>query len=225
LNFFHLIRHGQAGTRAHYDVLSDVGAEQARHLGTYLRTLPLDAVITGGLRRQQETARQAGFPDFEVDEGWSEFDLDAVYREIAPQLAEHDADFRAEFEALQATIHDDTHAVHRKWTRGDVKVVMAWVEGLLPVRDTETFTAFVLRIQAALGRLTKRPGNVAVFTSATPIGLSVAQIQNASGLTTALQLAGALRNGSVTSLRAGAEPSLFAFNIAHYLTADLHTFR
>jgi broad specificity phosphatase PhoE len=225
LRDLYLIRHGQAGLRSNYDVLSGVGAQQARHLGHYLRTLPIDRVLTGGLQRQQETARAAGFGEFEVDAGWSEFDLDAVYREVAPQLARRDGDFRREFESLQRDAADETHAVHRKWTRGDVQVVTAWIEGSIAVTETETFVAFRERVRAAFGRLAGGEGNVAVFTSATPIGLAVAQVTNSRGVLNAMRLAGALVNGSVTTLRATREPSLYSFNVATHLPAELHTHR
>jgi len=220
----HLIRHGQAGLRSHYDTLSETGAVQAQALGRALRDIAFAHVIAGGPHPQQETARQAGFAACESDPGWSEFDLDAVYREVAPQLAAHDAEFRAEYEALQRQVHDDAHPVHRKWTRGDVAVVRAWIEGSVPVSTTETFLEFRQRIQAAFARALEREGNIAIFTSATPIGLALAQLLNA-GSGQAMRLAGAILNASYSVVRPGREPSLFGFNHAAHLPADLRTFR
>jgi broad specificity phosphatase PhoE len=221
----YLIRHGQAGLRSHYDTLSDTGREQARLLGPALQAEARFAhVLTGSLHRQQETARAAGFTGFEVDAGWSEFDLDAVYREVAPQLAEADAGFREEYELLQRQAKDDGAAVHRKWTRTDIVAIRAWVEGRVAVRETETFAEFAQRIRAAYGRALAREGNVAIFTSATPIGLVLAEVLETPGVR-AMRLAGAVLNASYTVLRRQPEPALFGFNAAAHLPENLRTFR
>lgn len=220
----HLIRHGQAGLRSHYDTLSETGALQARALGEALAGVRFTRVIAGGLRRQQETARAAGFASFDVDAGWSEFDLDAVYREVAPQIASVDAEFRAEYEGLLKQVADDAHPVHRKWTRGDVTVVRAWVDGRVPVTGTESFVEFRERILGAFSRLAGEEGNVAVFTSATPIALTLAHLLGV-GPGQAMRLAGAILNASYSVVRPGREASLFGFNHAAHLPPDLQTFR
>ena len=56
----YLIRHGQASFGADdYDVLSPTGIRQAEILGDHLLNLGVrfDRVLSGGLRRQQHTAR------------------------------------------------------------------------------------------------------------------------------------------------------------------------
>ena len=58
----YLIRHGQASFGAEdYDQLSTLGCRQAEVTGQYLRDagIRLDAVYSGDLSRQQETARLA----------------------------------------------------------------------------------------------------------------------------------------------------------------------
>lgn len=58
----YLIRHGQASFGADdYDVLSPTGIRQAEILGDHLLNLGVrfDRVLSGGLRRQQHTARAA----------------------------------------------------------------------------------------------------------------------------------------------------------------------
>ena len=80
------VRHGQAGTRRDYDVLSGLGCEQSTLLGRYMDQAEwrFQCWYSGGLRRQQETAQLASIEQKEevaatrIDEGWSEFDLDAV---------------------------------------------------------------------------------------------------------------------------------------------------
>lgn len=78
----YLIRHGKASPEAdNYDELSAPGYEQARLLGAELRRrdLKVGPVVSGALRRQQQTARTAlaeagvdGAP--EVDRRWDEYD-------------------------------------------------------------------------------------------------------------------------------------------------------
>ncbi|MFW5642210.1 MAG: histidine phosphatase family protein [Roseicyclus sp.] len=61
-----LIRHGQANSAANdeagYDRLTDLGRQQARWLGDWLRThdAPFDRVLMGSLRRHRETAEEMG---------------------------------------------------------------------------------------------------------------------------------------------------------------------
>jgi broad specificity phosphatase PhoE len=102
------VRHRQAGTRQSYDALSDLGRRQARLLGEYFmrHRIRFDAAYSGGLVRQQGTVDEVRaacdeFPVPVVDPGWNEFDLDHVYRELAPVLCEEDANFRREFEAMK----------------------------------------------------------------------------------------------------------------------------
>ena len=60
MGVIHVVRHGQAafGTE-HYDRLTEIGFAQARLLGDYFsrRNIRFDAVFTGTLRRQTETAQ------------------------------------------------------------------------------------------------------------------------------------------------------------------------
>lgn len=63
-----LIRHGQANTGAtdeeSYDRLSDLGRQQARLLGHHLRdTGGFDRLISGGMRRQIQTAEELNHDD------------------------------------------------------------------------------------------------------------------------------------------------------------------
>ena len=94
----YLIRHGQASFGADdYDVLSPTGIRQAEILGDHLLNLGVrfDRVLSGGLRRQQHTARAAlerlessglATPELEVDPAFNEFEADAVIRAHLPDL-------------------------------------------------------------------------------------------------------------------------------------------
>lgn len=228
MSWLHLIRHGQAGSRADYDALSPVGAQQARMLAAHLPHLGQLRVLSGALKRQVETARIATSQEPEIDAGWSEFDLDAVYAEVGPQLAEVDSDFAIEYDQLQKDSRDPDHAVHRKWTLGDIKVVRGWMEARFPVSHTETWREFEQRIrqagERALGRAGQEP--FVVFTSATPIGITVAALLGLDN-SHAIRFAGAKINSAITSFRIqGGAPSLFTFNsVPHLPDPKLHTLR
>jgi len=230
-----MVRHGQAGTRERYDSLSDLGAEQARLLGEYFREQnpTFDAIFSGSLARQRATA-EAAIPNAQVivDPGWNEFDLAQVYAGYAPHLAADDADFRREYEQMQASIAsskgEHSHPVHRKWNDCDKHLVRAWIESRYEY-DGESWPVFVARIHAALDRLLARIGEedtAIVFTSATPIGVCAARTLELDDAR-AMWLAGVLMNGSFSSLRIRAgEMRLFTLNCAQHLDrAELRTFR
>jgi broad specificity phosphatase PhoE len=225
----YLVRHGQAGTRKSYDNLSELGRRQARLLGEYFAKegIRFAAAISGGLRRQQQTAEEVRaacpeFPEIAVDEGWNEFDLDHVYRELAPVLCEEDAEFRSEFEAMLADAGAD-----RRWTASDLKIVKAWIRGHERFRG-ETWTAFRERITACRAGLPELQGedrNLIVFTSATPIGIWAALGMDVEDHR-AMRLAGVLHNASFTviGLRER-EVRLHMFNASPHLEPSLRTYR
>jgi broad specificity phosphatase PhoE len=231
----HFIRHGQAGSRHDYDRLSDVGREQAGRLGSWFarRGVRFDAAWSGRLARQRETAQQVResarchgleFPEASVEACWDEFDLDAVYRSIGPQIARHDEEFRRQFEELKEQARDCGSAVHRRWAPCDTTVVRAWVEGRYPF-DGESFEAFVERVRGGAS-LFHTEGNVAVFTSATPAAVWAAMALDLDARRI-MQLAGVTYNTGMTVVRVDGERiRLFQFNTApHIDTAELLTHR
>ncbi|MCC7496307.1 MAG: histidine phosphatase family protein [Bryobacterales bacterium] len=234
----HFFRHGQAGTRDHYDTLSPLGIRQATRLGEYLarRKVHFESAWMGGLERQQQTAhlvknayQRLGvpFPELELDPRWSEFDLYAVYQSIAPQMSQADSWFRERYQQMIEELKNPEAAVHRHWTDCDKAVMQAWLTGRFEI-DAETFAQFRARVEAALATCCSTPvqGNAAIFTSATPIGLGVAR---AVGLADGKfsNLVEALYNASWSILRIRRqEPHLFGFNrIPHLDEPELMTFR
>ena len=230
MSHVYLIRHGQAGTRQHYDTLSDLGRQQARLLGEYLasQNVQFDAAFSGGLVRQQQTAAQvveaysdAGvpFPQIQPHEAWREFDLDHVYRGLAPQLCEADAEFRAAYEAMreEARAHagDASAEVHRKWNPSDMKVVEAWLDSRFPY-DGESWPAFQQRVATAEFPA-NGTGKIAVFTSATPAAIWAGRALDIHD-TRVLRIAGVLHNASITVLRVrGDQVRLFSLNEVPHL--------
>jgi broad specificity phosphatase PhoE len=232
MSHIYLIRHGQAGTRQHYDTLSALGQQQARLLGDYLasRGIEFHAAYSGGMERQKQTAaqvvaayRDAGraFPAIQTHDAWREFDLDHVYQAMAPQLCTADAAFQQEYEAQrqQARLDaaNETAEVHRRWTACDMKIVEAWLHGRFPY-EGESWTAFQQRVATA--PLPGDDGNIAVFTSATPTAIWAGRALDIHD-TRALRIAGVLHNASITVLRVRDDQvRLFSMNEVPHLTRD-----
>jgi len=229
-----LIRHGQAGSRIVYDDLSDTGCEQARMLGKWFagRGTRFDSIVAGGLNRQTRTAREMvnairnegiECPEPVVDPRWNEFDLDEVYAGIGPLLAREDQQFRCELEQLVREMADPESAAHRAWRNCDVVVVRAWIEGRFEFVG-ESFDSFRARVREAFLELPAR-GNMAVVTSATPIGVCVG---TALGLAPerVMQLAAGFSSSfSEINFRRG-NPLLVSFNnVPHLGQERLRTLR
>lgn len=234
MSVLYLVRHGQAGTRENYDSLSALGRRQARLLREHFAAhkVCFEAVYAGSLERQRATAEEvcAG-GEIMVDPGWDEFDLAQVYSELAPHLSAADADFRREFEDMQRAVAESEGAhdapVHRRWNDCDRKIVRAWVEGRHEYSG-ESWQAFAERVQSALARIVaaRHSGDVAVFTSATPIGICAAHaLEIMDGR--AMWLAGVMLNTSFSTLRLRQdEIRLFSFNTTPHLhEPPLRTFR
>lgn len=238
MSILYLIRHGQAGTRTDYDTLSELGRAQARRAGEHLADegVVFRAASAGALRRQRETAaefarayrsRGLPFPEIACDPGWNEFDLETVYREMAPALAAEDARFREEYAALERLAADDGDPVHRRWSACDTAIVRAWIEGRH--RSTaESWPGFIARVEGRLGALPRwgEGEAVAVFTSAVPIAIWVAM---SLGVTNGhiMQIAAVMYNSAITSFqfREG-RPALFSFNgVPHLPEREMRSFR
>lgn len=229
MSTLYLIRHGQAGLRDDYDRLSPLGREQALRLGDYLlrEGIVFDRVVCGGLRRQIETAaivvetlsaRGAAPAEPEVDRRWSEFDLDAVYANLAPRIAAEDPAFRRQYEELLERMRSGEDGIHRQWTPADTRVVRAWIENRYPFAG-ESWPAFLDRVHAALGDALRAGAQAtAVFTSATPAAIAVASAFRSRAPEHIMRLAGAAVNTSFTVLDArDGEPALVCFNAVPHL--------
>ena len=127
----------------------------------------------------------------------------------------------------RAAVNEHNAPVNRRWLPCDVKVVETWVAGRLPY-DGESWPAFLERVSGCRSRLEQaaREGDVAVFTSATPIGVWTAMAMDIFD-ERAMRLAGALRNASCTVMRLrGGQLRLDAFNTIPHLSApELRTYR
>ncbi len=209
----YLIRHGQASFgAANYDVLSQTGIEQSRQLGYAWEAagwLPTKA-YSGAMRRHHETAlnalAMAGQDDgYEVDNGWNEFDHEAILRALKPGFSTTDP---REFQAVF------------------VETTKAWAAG--STGEFETFADFRARVIDVFDRLADSIGTgetAVVFSSGGPIALITAYLLTGDSALWP-KLNSVIINTGVTKIVTGrAGRTLLSFNEHGHLPADLITYR
>ena len=199
----YLVRHGQAafGTD-HYDRLTDTGFAQARLLGGYFarRQIRFDAVFTGTLRRQTETAQG-------IFEGHLELGASPL-QETFPGLDEYKPEaimmaltgtFPAP--ALEAARRDPL--VVREHFRVLREALLAWAEDRTQPEGMPVWQAFQDSAVAALVEARQRfsDGNVLIVSSGGPIAAIVAATLNAPPAS-AVELNLRIRNSSLTEFAA-----------------------
>lgn len=157
-----VIRHAQASFGADdYDRLSDLGHRQSELAGQTLRDAGWtpDRLVTGTLKRQQETLRSMGFADSpDTHPGFNEYDfhdlLNTRFGGQVPDPVRHDR--KTHFRTLRETILD--------WQGG----------GLSGAH--ESWKAFVDRVDAARLFATQTDARrVLVISSGGPIGQLVSR--------------------------------------------------
>ncbi|HEV8033544.1 histidine phosphatase family protein [Yoonia sp.] len=151
-----LVRHGQANSAAtdeeSYDRLSPLGHQQANWLGEYLseRESTFDKVISGSLRRHQETAAGIGYHSPLID----------------PRLNEMDY-----FNLGQAL--EDVHGVPfpgpAEFAAHVPQVMEAWHNA--EIMGNETFASFESRVTSVLQEAAKPGVRVLCITSGGVIGM------------------------------------------------------
>ena len=227
----YLIRHGQAGSREDYDLLSDIGKSQAELLGEYFRAsgISFRAAYAGAMRRQRETAElvlaaAAHPPELQIDPRWNEFSLEGLWKTLAPKLIVESEQFAHDYK----TLHSGNPDIDRIMTSCDVELIRAWMRNHADCDGVERWAEFRARVEAPrpeLGRF--GPGeSVAVFTSATPTAVwcgSALEVDERR----IFRIAGVLYNTSFSTVRLrDDELTLFSLNnIPHLADAALRTFR
>ena len=153
-----LVRHGQANSAArdeeNYDRLSALGHQQARWLGDYLRDReqPFDKVISGSLRRHQETAAGLGHDTPLIDPRLNEMD----YFNLGQSLQD---------------VHGvpvpgpEEFAVHMP------QVMEAWHRA--EIKGNETFASFEARVTSVLQEAAQPGVRVLCVTSGGVIGMII----------------------------------------------------
>jgi broad specificity phosphatase PhoE len=238
LSLIYLIRHAQAGTREDYDVLSELGHEQASLLGDYFvsQEINLDKVCSGSMRRQRHTAELACSayargnqpqPEIIIDSRWDEFSLASVYRSLARRLMDDDPEFARDFQEMQEALRRDPHTTRGATGRCDSAVIRAWMENRFSDFEGESWGSFRERIQKCFTDLLAGDDEktIAVFTSATPIAILVGAALELTD-EKLLSVLGVIYNTSVNIIRARADDlRLFTFNSVPHLKGSIRTFR
>ncbi len=186
MSTLYIVRHGQASFySSDYDQLSDIGYQQSRMLGCYWQenNIKIDAVYSGSLKRQIQTANACGetydskespWPQSRILEGLNEYHADDVMEKLKPELAEKRADVRALSDAYaNATEKQD---LYRTFHRLLESVMTYYIEGDYESTGFESWRAFHERVTDAYRHIRANEGRgrtVAVFTSGGPIGVSV----------------------------------------------------
>jgi len=210
-------------------------------LGEYFaaQQIVFSAAYSGFMRRQQETALEVhtayrnmekSFPEVALRQEWDEFNLDQVYRELAPMMCSDDPQFRQQYEQMRAQVRASDGAqeaeVHRRWLPCDSQIVGAWIEGRYPYAG-ESWQAFINRVAGFTHELRNGPhdANIIVFTSAVPVAIWAGLALEIAD-TRILRLAGVLQNTAYTVLRLKADTlRLHAFNCTPHLETELRTYR
>jgi broad specificity phosphatase PhoE len=238
MSIIYFIRHAQAGTRENYDMLSELGRQQAKLLGEYFvgQGIRFSTIIAGGMRRQQHTAEavcdalsQSGLqvPDVVVDERWNEFTLKDVYEGICERMIAESAEFASDFQEMQALLQRDPHAVRGAAGRCDLAVIRAWMSNRYPDYPGESWQAFKTRI---LSRVQDLPDGdneqiTGIFTSATPVAITTSHALELSD-EKLLSVLGVIANSSVTvTQKNGDGLRLFSFNSTPHLNDSNRTYR
>jgi broad specificity phosphatase PhoE len=199
----YLVRHGQAafGTD-HYDRLTDLGVAQARLLGGYFgrRNIHFDAVFTGTLRRQTETAQG-------IFEGHPEFGK-PLLKETFPGLDEYKPEaimmaLTGTFPAPAVAAARRDPVVVREHFRVLREALLAWAEDRTQPEGMPVWQAFQDSAVAALVEARQRfpDGNVLIVSSGGPIAAVVAATLNAPPAT-AVELNLRIRNSSLSEFAA-----------------------
>lgn len=202
-----MVRHGQASAgSADYDVLSEHGHAQARHLGYAWEASGWrpTVAVSGSMRRHHETAITTldvlGDVDgYDVDPGWNELDLE-------PLLEKYPTASGEAVPASQLTFAERT----RSWSHGGPG-------------GRETFVEFRSRVLAAFDRACAEAGSgrtAVVFTSGGPIAMVATHLLGGDSEMW-LRLAPVVINASVTTAIAGSKgQTLIAFNEHMHLPAS-----
>lgn len=200
-----LVRHGQANSAAtdeeSYDRLSDLGHQQARWLGDYLREreATFDKVMSGSLRRHKETAAGLGYADPLIDPRLNEMD----YFNLGQALQDvHGVPFPG----------PDEFASHVP------QVMEAWHKA--EIMGVESFASFEQRVTSVLQEAASPGVRVLCVTSGGVIGMIIRHLLNLDPTRMAHVLL-PIMNSSLHRIRVIPQgPILASFNAVPHLDQD-----
>ncbi len=190
-----LLRHGKAGDlMGDYDRLSETGFAQARVTGARYRHLaPIHRLVSGSMRRQQETARTfaeafGDTPPLEVDPRWNEFDHISVIQA-----------------AFNAGIHPPTERSRAGFSAFFGQAMGRWASADHDSDYSESYAAFQGRIEAAITELAESltSGQTAVVATSGGVISGVCRLVLGMDAASAFQLNTTLVNGGMTRILVG----------------------
>jgi broad specificity phosphatase PhoE len=216
----YLIRHGQASFGAeNYDKLSELGCRQAEVAGEYFRDtgIQFDAVYSGDLSRQRETARlaltyQPAAIPHHIDPRFNEIQNDEQLKYLMPEVIKRNPAVQALVERGLSSSKDYQKvidAVFNYWVSPECKDprLQSWEDYASGARQA---IADIMRDQGA-GK------TIGVFTSGGTLATIVAQVLGLDGTQT-YQLYEPIHNCSVTQLfYSGTRISLSYYNDSSFL--------
>ncbi len=233
MSTLYLVRHGQASFgAADYDVLSDVGAVQAHHLGAAWaeRGVHLDAVYTGPRKRHADTtehmmtgAREHGvdYPSTEYLDDLDEYPAFKLLSHWMPVLSAEDPEFQALMSGGKGHENNAGPGKGPRFERAFRFIMDRWASGELDRDSLETFAHFRERVCRGLRHIMDVQGRgktIAVITSGGPICMA---LQMALSLDDhiAIQQGWVIVNGSVSEFRYrdSSALTLVRFNLCDHL--------
>jgi broad specificity phosphatase PhoE len=174
MTVIYLIRHGQASFgKAEYDCLSELGEQQARHLGDSFkaRVGGFDKVLRGSMQRHQQTAdgclSAMGQKDIElqVNAGWNEYDHQDILTQFDSELATP--------QGVRTYMRKQDNP-HKALEQVIGQAFKRWIGSQHNTDYIESWPDYQARIQTALTHLISEldgEKRVAVFSSGGPIAL------------------------------------------------------
>ncbi|MFV8818334.1 histidine phosphatase family protein [Haliea sp. E17] len=187
MSTLYLIRHGQAsfGTDD-YDRLSELGRVQAQRTGEYLYRsgVTLDAVYTGSLKRQKDTASlalaaQPRQVEAIVDPRFDEIRNDEQFEHLAPFLAGNDPQL--------AELLSRSHNESKPYQKVLAAVFDYWVRNDCSEFGIQSWDDYRGSVRTAMAELMDNEGSgkqVALFTSGGTIATIVSQVLGMEGIAT-----------------------------------------
>ena len=234
------IRHAQASfLKADYDQLSDLGYEQANHLGHYLveQGLQLDAIYVGPLKRHWQTlsrvqaayaARGLSLPEPILIEELAEHEGMQVMMEMLPQLLEK--------HEIMKRWSDEADADERLRNKSFLRIFTLFMElwakdelGLAQPPERQSWQDFRKMVRIGIGKILQadhRGATVAAFTSGGTIAASLGMALEIEKEHKVIELNGHVKNTSMTEfLFSKNKFTLKTFNeIPHLVQKEMVTY-
>jgi broad specificity phosphatase PhoE len=236
MSTIYIIRHGQASFGAeNYDQLSPLGRRQAEITGRYLSDcgIQFDAVYSGNLQRQQDTAQlaiasQKVKPEHFIDARFNEVHNDEQLEHLLPIVIEKD-------DALRELVETRGMQSSKDYQKAIRAVFNHWVSPECEHPAIQSWTEYSNGVREALAHVMQEQGSnktIGIFTSGGTIATLVSQVLNLSS-DSVYQFYEPIFNCSVTQLfYSSTQVSLSYFNdrsflqlLGHQLGENLVSYR